>query len=115
MILEGPPEPSVVPTGASSKRDPRQCYVKQLFYPGRFSIETLTKTLNIYKRSTDLSGGGSSLGKCFTCVTKTIANLSTYSRKPGDYNGTIMFEIDIMKSSSPLNLIFTFFAMSKPK
>ena len=55
------------------------------------------------------------LGKCFTCVTKTIANLTTYSRKPGDYNGTIIFEIDIMKNSSPLNLIFTFFAMSKPK
>ena len=53
--------------------------------------------------------------KCFTCVTKTIANLTTYSRKPGDYNGTIIFEIDIMKNSSPLNLIFTFFAMSKPK
>ena len=67
MILEGPPEPNVVPSGASSKRDPRQCYVKQLFYPGRFSIETLTKTLNIYKRSTDLSaGGGSSLGEQMT-------------------------------------------------
>ena len=39
------------------------------------------------------------------CVTKTIANLTTYSRKAGDYNGTIMFEIDIMKNSSPLNLI----------
>ena len=53
--------------------------------------------------------------KCFMCVTKTISNLTTYSRKPGDYNGTIIFEIDIMKNSSPLNLIFTFFAMSKPK
>ena len=29
---------------------------------------------------------------------------STYSRKPGDYNGTIIFEIDIMKNSSPINL-----------
>ena len=66
MILEGPPEPNVVPSGGSSKRDPRQCYVKQLFYPGRFSIETLTKTLNIYKRSTDLTGGGSSLGDQMT-------------------------------------------------
>ena len=66
VILEGPPEPSVVPSGGSSKRDPRQCYVKQLFYPGRFSIETLTKTLNIYKRSTDLTSGGSSLGDQMT-------------------------------------------------
>ncbi len=42
--------------------------------------------------------------KCFTNVTKTFANLTTYSRKPGDYNGTIIFEIDIMKKSSPINL-----------
>ena len=53
--------------------------------------------------------------KCFTCVTKTIANLTTYSRKPGDYNGTIIFEIDIMKNSSPFNLEVTFFATVKTK
>ena len=41
--------------------------------------------------------------------------LKTYSRKPGNYNGTIIFEIDIMKNSSLLNLKLTFFAMSKPK
>ena len=39
-------------------------------------------------------------GKCFTYVTKIIANLITL----GNYNGTIIFEIDIMKKSSPLNL-----------
>ena len=55
------------------------------------------------------------LCKCFTYATKTIANLTTYSRKPGDYNGTIIFEIDIMKNSSPLNLKFTFFATVKTK
>ena len=33
------------------------------------------------------------LGKFFTYVTKTHANLSTYSRKPGNYNDTIIFEI----------------------
>ena len=27
----------------------------------------------------------------------------------------LFFEIDIMKNSSPINLRFTFFAMSKPK
>ena len=54
-------------------------------------------------------------GKCFTYVTKTRANLTTYSRKLENYNGTIIFEIDIMKNSSPLNLKFTIFAMSKPK
>ena len=37
-------------------------------------------------------------------VTKTHANLTTYSRKPQNYNGTIIFEIDIMKKSSPINL-----------
>ena len=33
----------------------------------------------------------------------THVNLSMYSRKPGNYNGTIIFEIDIMKKSSPIN------------
>ena len=42
--------------------------------------------------------------KFFTYVTKTCANLTTYSRKPENYNGTIIFEIDIMKKSSPINL-----------
>ena len=44
------------------------------------------------------------LGKCFTCVTKTIANLATYGRKPENYNGNIIFEFDMMKNSSPINL-----------
>ena len=42
--------------------------------------------------------------KFFTYVTKTRANLTTYSRKPENYNGTIIFEIDIIKKSSPINL-----------
>ena len=53
--------------------------------------------------------------KCFTYVTKTIVNSTTYSRKPGDYNGTIIFEFDIMKNSSPLNFESTFFATVKTK
>ena len=39
-----------------------------------------------------------SLGKCFTYVTKTNANLTTYSTKPENYNVTIIFEIDNMKN-----------------
>ena len=39
--------------------------------------------------------------KCSTCVTKTIANLATYSRKPENYNDTIIFEFDIMKKLIP--------------
>ena len=42
-------------------------------------------------------------GKCFTYVTKTHANLTTCSRKPENYNGAIIFEIDIIKKSSPIN------------
>ena len=38
--------------------------------------------------------------KRFTYVAKTCANLTTYSRKPENYNGTIIFEIDIVKKSS---------------
>ena len=53
--------------------------------------------------------------KYFTYVAKTIAKSTTYSRKPGNYNGTIIFEFDIMKNSSPLNLKFTFFATIKTK
>ena len=54
-------------------------------------------------------------GKRFTNVVKTIANSTTYCRKQGDCNGTIIFEVDIMKNSSLLNLKFTIFVMSKPK
>ena len=53
--------------------------------------------------------------KCFKYVAKTIANSTTYSRNPGDYNGTIIFEFDIMKNSSLLNLKSTFFATVKTK
>ena len=35
---------------------------------------------------------------------ETRAILTTYSRKPENYNGTIIFEIDIMKNSSQINL-----------
>ena len=42
--------------------------------------------------------------KSFTFVAKTRANLTIYSRKPENYNGTIIFEIDIMKNSAPINL-----------
>ena len=48
-------------------------------------------------------------------ATKIHANLTTYCKKPEDYNGTIIFEIDIMKNWSPLNLKFTFFATVKTK
>ncbi|XP_040564442.1 nuclear pore complex protein Nup160 [Lepeophtheirus salmonis] len=34
----------------SEEFDPRQAYLKQLFHPGRFSIQTLTKTIGIYRR-----------------------------------------------------------------
>ena len=50
----------------------------------------------------------------FTHVTKTCPNLTTYSRKPENNNGTIIFEIDIMKKSYPVNLKFTFLPLSKP-
>ena len=52
IILEG----SVDPNAAYNVDiDPRQVYLKQLFWPGRFSIETLSKTLNIFRRSADVS------------------------------------------------------------
>ena len=51
----------------------------------------------------------------FTYVTKTGLNLTTYTKKPGNNNGTIIFEIDIMKKSYPVNLKFTSLPLSKPK
>ena len=54
-------------------------------------------------------------GKCFLYTTKTRPNLATYTRKPGNNNGTIVFEIDIMKKSYPVNLNFTSLPLSKPK
>ena len=47
VFLEQPPEPHVVPHACTPQRDPRQSYIKQIFYPGRFSFETLAKTLNV--------------------------------------------------------------------
>jgi hypothetical protein len=54
---------------------------------------------------------GSGIGKFFTYVTKTIANLTTYSRKQENYDGTIIFEIDFMENSSPINLKLDFFTI----
>ena len=59
-------------------------------------VKEITKKKNI--RSVRKVVFHSTFDKCFRYVTKTIANLTTYSRKPGDYNGTVIFEIDIMKN-----------------
>ena len=45
VILESPLDPYFAPD--DSQFDPRQVYLKQLFYPGRFSIQTLSKTVNV--------------------------------------------------------------------
>lgn len=50
VVLESPPDPSFVPGGnneALSAFDPRQAYLQQLFYPGRFSPQTLAKTVSV--------------------------------------------------------------------
>ena len=76
------------------------------WFLGRFKM-TLSSTVKV------LTGISSS--KFFTYVTKTRPNLTTYSRKPGNYNGTIIFDIDIMKKSYPINLNLRFLPLSKPK
>ena len=40
-----------------------------------------------------------SSGKCFMYATKTIANLTKCSKKPGNYNGTIIFESEYKLTS----------------
>ena len=102
-----------------------------LFWPGSFILttsgilrptfqwppwpEVMHKAIAVNLRDDISNCKTKTIGKCFTYLTKTVANLTTYSRKPGDYRGTIIFEIDIMKISSPLNLKFTFFATVKTK
>ena len=49
IILEGSVDPNAASYNVNI--DPRQIYLKQLFWPGRFSIETLSKTLNIFRRA----------------------------------------------------------------
>ena len=68
----------------------KDCALKQ-----EFTFRTLQDVLNAMNKTAH---------KRFTYVAKTRANLTTYSRKPENYNGTIIFEIDIMKNSSPINL-----------
>ena len=63
VTLEDPLNPDFQPPGTHlgsyegsiSQVDPRQAYIQQLFYPGRFSIPTLAKTISIYRRSIDMS------------------------------------------------------------
>ena len=63
VTLEDPLGPDIQPPGTNlngyegsiSQVDPRQAYLQQLFYPGRFSIPTLSKTISIYRRSIDMS------------------------------------------------------------
>ena len=68
------------------------------------------KSLNDWKQEVNQrdvdrrKSAAATIGKFFTYVTKIHANLTTYSAKPENSNGTIIFEIDIMKKSSPINL-----------
>ena len=68
----------------------------------RFSEECAPSKIKFWSNFIDLYYRGT--GKFFTYVTKIIANLATYSSKLKNYNGIIIFEIDIMKNSSPINL-----------
>ena len=61
------------------------------FCPQKFALYVHEKSATLIQQPDDYS-------KCFMYVTKTCANLTTYSRKPENYNGTITFEIDIMKT-----------------
>ena len=57
----------------------------------------------------------STICKCFSHVTKTCPNFTTYTRKPGNNNGTFIFDIDTIKKSYPVNLKFKSLPLSKPK
>ena len=74
-------------------------YLKHHF----IDLNTAQNSYEKYKKSMNSLQTNRTTPKFFSYVTKTGANLYTYSRKPGNYNGTIVFEIDIMKKSSPIN------------
>eukprot|EP00095_Tigriopus_kingsejongensis_P000570 snap_masked-scaffold372_size192401-processed-gene-0.15 protein:Tk00570 transcript:snap_masked-scaffold372_size192401-processed-gene-0.15-mRNA-1 annotation:"nuclear pore complex protein nup160-like protein" len=53
VVFEDELDPDFAPYGPGI--DPRQAYLTQLFAPGRFSIQTLAKTVSIYRRSLDIT------------------------------------------------------------
>lgn len=55
VYLEEPLDADFSPP-ENTQYDPRQAYLHQIFYPGRFSMQTLAKTVSIYRRSLDLAG-----------------------------------------------------------
>ena len=78
-----------------------------------YTLDKATEIIRLHARKTE--GPREYSRYMSSSVTKTIGNSTTYSEKPGDNNGTFIFEFDIMKNSSPLNLKFTFFATVKTK
>ena len=86
--------------------------MKAKFQTNLGRLKSMTSISNMPSTEKDVSMPGmvvpviefSDNAKRFTYVTKTCANLTTYSRKPENYNSTIIFEIDIMKNSSLINL-----------
>ena len=73
VVLEEPPEPEVPPENPDyddDSWDPKEAFLQQIFYPGRFTLTTLAKTLNIYRRAkivpTDEGGEGQGQGRRLT-------------------------------------------------
>lgn len=53
VTLESPLDPEFAPV--DSRVDQRQAYLAQLFHPGRFSIQTLAKTVSVSYKSRHLT------------------------------------------------------------
>ena len=70
----------------------------------QMKLQLFAKFMKSYKNFRIFYIGFKYWSKFFTYVTKICANLTTYCRKPENYNGTIIFEIDIMKNLSLINL-----------
>ena len=78
---------------------------KRFFTIQRLSILYFIQIMTVVCTLLSVSLGNTMAScKCFRYVTKTRPNLTTYKGKPGNNNGTNIFEIDIMKKSFPINL-----------
>ncbi|GJQ71484.1 hypothetical protein Trydic_g11201 [Trypoxylus dichotomus] len=60
VILEPLPHPTEVPYNPDL--DPKQLYLEYIFYPGRFSLNIISKALSIYKKSPAIADLNLSIG-----------------------------------------------------
>ncbi|KAI4461367.1 nuclear pore complex protein [Holotrichia oblita] len=72
VVLESLPHPSEVPNNPDL--DPKQLYLEYIFYPGRFSLNIISKALSIYKKSAAIADINLSIGVLKQRVCMAVEN-----------------------------------------